>query len=73
MKKSEKRILVDMCLTTVHHGHIRILQKGSLLGQVIVGLATDEEIFKAKGFEEMIQAFIPGQWNFSLSPMSTYN
>ena len=51
MKNSERRILVDMCLTTVHHGHIRILHKGSLLGQVIVGLATDEEIFKTKGFQ----------------------
>ena len=45
-----KRILVDMSLTLIHHGHIRILKKASELGQVIVALTTDEEIFKAKGF-----------------------
>lgn len=45
-----KRILVDMSLTLIHHGHIRILKKASKLGQVIVALTTDEEIFKTKGF-----------------------
>ena len=45
-----KRILVDMSLTLIHHGHIRILKKASELGQVIVALTTDEEIFKTKGF-----------------------
>tara|TARA_B100000780_G_C20794368_1_gene315431 strand:- start:81 stop:452 length:372 start_codon:yes stop_codon:yes gene_type:complete len=45
-----KRILVDMSLTRVHHGHIRLLQKASLLGHVIVALSTDDEILKAKGF-----------------------
>jgi glycerol-3-phosphate cytidylyltransferase len=45
-----KRILVDMSLTYLHHGHIRLLKKASELGKVIVALCTDEEIFKAKGF-----------------------
>ena len=45
-----KRILVDMSLTSLHHGHIRLLQKASLLGHVVVALCSDEEILKAKGF-----------------------
>ena len=45
-----KRILVDMSLTSLHHGHIRLLQKASLLGHVVVALCSDDEILKAKGF-----------------------
>ena len=45
-----KRILVDMSLTVLHHGHIRLLQKASHLGHVVVALCTDDEILKAKGF-----------------------
>ena len=45
-----KRVLVDMSLTSLHHGHIRLLQKASLLGHVVVALCSDDEIFKAKGF-----------------------
>ena len=50
----DKRILVDMSLTIVHHGHIRLLKKASELGYVIVALCTDEEIFKAKGFKPLL-------------------
>ena len=49
-----KRILVDMSLTSLHHGHIRLLKKASELGQVIVALCIDEEIFKAKGFMPLL-------------------
>ena len=49
-----KRVLVDMSLTMLHHGHIRILEKASKLGFVVVALCTDEEIFKAKGFRPML-------------------
>ena len=45
-----KRVLVDMSLTNLHHGHIRLLWQASLLGQVVVGLVSDAEIFKTKGF-----------------------
>ena len=45
-----KRVLVDMSLTALHHGHIRLLQKASLLGHVVVALCADDEILKAKGF-----------------------
>ena len=45
-----KRILVDMSLTSVHHGHIRLLKKAADLGRVVVALTSDEEIQKSKGF-----------------------
>ena len=49
-----RRILVDMSLTTVHHGHVRLLRKAHQLGDVIVALTSDEEIFKSKGFYPML-------------------
>ena len=48
------RILVDMSATLLHHGHIRLLKRAKSHGQVIVGLTTDEEIFKCKGYEPEI-------------------
>lgn len=42
--------MVDMSATIIHHGHIRLLKKAADYGVVIVGLASDEEIFAAKGF-----------------------
>ena len=45
-----KRILVDMSATLIHHGHIRILQKASEFGSVIVALTTDQEIIDKKKF-----------------------
>lgn len=50
LEKLVKRILVDMSLTIVHHGHIRLLKKASELGTVIVALTTDDEIARIKGF-----------------------
>ena len=54
-KERQKRILVDMSLTLLHHGHIRLLKKSSELGYVIVGLTSDEEIFKSKGFRPLLK------------------
>ena len=48
--KSNKRILVDMSATLIHHGHIRLLKKASTYGIVIVALTTDDEIFTKKGY-----------------------
>jgi glycerol-3-phosphate cytidylyltransferase len=45
-----KRILVDMSLTLLHHGHIRIIGKASLLGHVVVALVSDDEILRVKGY-----------------------
>ena len=54
MGNMDKRILVDMSLSIVHHGHIRLLKKASELGYVIVALCSDEEILKAKGFKPLL-------------------
>ena len=48
MKK--KRILVDMSVTLLHHGHIRILRQASNYGDVIVGLTSDRDLKKYKGY-----------------------
>ena len=48
--KSNKRILVDMSATLIHHGHIRLLKKASNYGNVIVALTTDDEIYNKKGY-----------------------
>jgi len=45
-----KRVMVDMSATLIHHGHIRLLKKASEHGDVIVGLTTDEEIITKKGY-----------------------
>ena len=42
------RVLVDMSVTLLHHGHIRLLRKAATYGEVVVGLATDEDIEKFK-------------------------
>ena len=46
----EKRIMVDMSATIIHHGHIRLLKKASKYGKVIVGLTSDNEIKSKKGY-----------------------
>lgn len=50
----QKRIMVDMSATLIHHGHIRLLKRSSELGKVVVGLTTDEEIFTNKGYQPEI-------------------
>lgn len=45
-----KRIMVDMSATLLHHGHVRLLKKASEHGDVIVALTTDDEVEKAKGY-----------------------
>ena len=52
MKKNKKikKVFVDLSATLIHHGHIRLLKKSSKFGKVIVGLSTDKEIKKFKGY-----------------------
>ena len=45
-----QRIMVDMSATLIHHGHVRLLEKASAHGRVIVGLTSDAEIFERKGY-----------------------
>ena len=51
MKKEKKKILVDMSVAIIHHGHIRILKKAKKYGKVYVALATDNEIKKYKNIK----------------------
>lgn len=44
------RVMVDMSATLLHHGHIRILKKAKEIGTVVVGLTSDEEVLKHKGY-----------------------
>lgn len=46
----KKKILVDMSATLIHHGHIRLLKKASKYGDVIIGLSSDKDIKKYKGY-----------------------
>ena len=47
---SNKRVMVDMSATLIHHGHVRLLKKAAEHGDVIVGLTIDEEIESKKGY-----------------------
>ena len=48
--KKRKRILVDLTISILHNGHIRLLKKASKKGKVIVALATDDTVLKYKGY-----------------------
>ncbi|MDR0363364.1 MAG: adenylyltransferase/cytidyltransferase family protein [Planctomycetota bacterium] len=46
-----KRIMVDMSMTLMHHGHIRLLRRAWETGHhVVVALTTDKEILSYKGY-----------------------
>ncbi len=44
------RVMVDMSATILHHGHIRLLRRASEIGTVVVGLTSDAEVFRWKGY-----------------------
>lgn len=46
----KKRIMVDMSSTLIHHGHIRLINKAKKYGDLIIGLTTDKQIKKFKGY-----------------------
>lgn len=86
--EKNKRILVDMSLTILHHGHTRLLQKAKDLGHVIVALTTDEEIKKTKGYDpelnfaqrkEILESIryvdevIPSSWLITNEFLESYN
>lgn len=45
-----KRIMVDMSVTLLHHGHVRLLRQAKQYGYVVVALTIDEEVKRSKGF-----------------------
>jgi cytidyltransferase-like protein len=46
--------MVDMSVTLLHHGHIRLLRKAAEYGEVVVGLSTDKDIEKYKGHTPLL-------------------
>ena len=44
------RVMVDMSATLIHHGHIRLIKQAMQLGNVVIGLTTDDEILRHKGY-----------------------
>lgn len=43
-----------MSATLIHHGHVRLIEKASAYGDVIVGLTMDEEVRLCKGYQPEI-------------------
>jgi 2-aminoethylphosphonate-pyruvate transaminase len=48
---SKKRVMVDMSATLIHQGHTKLLERASNHGSVIVGLTTDDEVLRRKGYQ----------------------
>jgi len=46
----KKKIMVDMSSTLIHHGHIRLIKKAKRYGDLTIGLTTDKQIRKFKGY-----------------------
>ena len=46
----KKKIMLDMSSTLIHHGHIRLIKKAKKYGDLIIGLTTDKQIKKFKGY-----------------------
>ena len=40
-----------MSATIIHHGHIRLINKASKIGKVIISLTKDKEIENFKGYK----------------------
>jgi 2-aminoethylphosphonate-pyruvate transaminase len=84
----KKRIMVDMSATIIHHGHIRLLKKASNYGDVIVGLTTDDEILKIKGYQpelnfdhrkevlesiKYVKEVVPTNWKIDDNTLDQFN
>ena len=46
----KKKIMIDMSVTLLHHGHLRLIKKARKYGNLIIALTTDKEIRKYKGY-----------------------
>jgi len=82
-----KRIMVDMSATLIHHGHTRLLKKAAEIGEVVVGLTSDDEILAKKGYipelsfehrKEILEAFsyvsevVPTPWLIDESTLDSF-
>ena len=51
--KIKKKVYVGLAVDIIHEGHINILKKASSLGDVTVGLLTDEAITSYKNIPHL--------------------
>lgn len=81
------RVMVDMSVTLLHHGHTRLLRFAKQYGVVIVALTTDDEIVKHKGYhpemcfearKELVESIkyvdsvVPSPWLIDLDFLKRY-
>ena len=48
MRTSKKKVYLALAVDFLHEGHLKILNKASKLGEVYIGLLTDEAIISYK-------------------------
>ena len=48
MENNRKKVYVGMSADLIHPGHLNIIKKANELGEVIIGLLTDEAIASYK-------------------------
>ena len=53
MKKQKKKVYLALAVDFLHEGHLNILNKASKLGEVYIGLLTDEAIMGYKKFPNL--------------------
>ena len=51
IRDKDMRVMVDMSVKLLHHGHIRLLKKAHAIGHVVVGLTSDEDLQTTKDIE----------------------
>lgn len=76
-----------MSATLIHHGHIRLIKKARVYGDLIIGLTTDKQIKKFKGyFPELsykirkeilseikgVKKIVPSNWLITQSFLNKY-
>ena len=48
-------VFIPMAIDLLHHGHVRILNKASKFGTLVVGLMTDKGLFKGVTYNSLEQ------------------
>lgn len=46
--KNQKKVYIPLCADIIHHGHLNLIKKGRGLGEITIGLLTDEAIASYK-------------------------
>ncbi len=93
VKEQSVRVMVDMSATLMHYGHVRLLKKAKNYFKdkkvtVVVGLTTDDEVIKHKGYrpeipfkgrKELLEAIeyvdevVPTTWKITEETITKYS